>query len=240
MTRTTSVLDCAALAAAIFLAFTAAPLLGQPAGSTHPDLSGYWELRYDSMSIPPALLATPATAELAQAEVRHDLEAIRWCSNLGVPFIMGDRGPLDIRQSPTVIAMVARVQSSTRYIYTDGRKHPDKDDMEPSTNGHSIGHWEGDVLVVDTIGFNDLGATRIPGGGVRTPVSHLMERYRLLNGGARLSAVFTWEDPKVFQKPHTYEFRYYRIPRIDEPRILACDARDQERGRFLLGPNGDR
>ena len=202
MTRTTSILDRAPLAAALFLAFTVAPLLGQPAGSTHLDLSGYWELRYDSMSVPPALLAIPATAELAQTEARHDLEAIRWCNNLGVPFIMGDRGPLDIRQSPGVIAMVARVQSSTRYIYTDGRKHPDKDDVEPSTNGHSIGHWEGDALVVDTIGFNDIGATRIPGGGVRTAVSHLVALSPAQRRGAAIGRFHVGRSKDVSKAAH--------------------------------------
>jgi len=102
------------------------------------------------------------------------------------------------------------------------------------------GHWEGDTLVADTVGFNDRGATRIPGGGVRGPDSHLVERYRLLDGGARLSATFTWNDPKTFQKPHTYEFRYYRIKKINDPRILACDPGDQERARFVLGPDGSR
>jgi hypothetical protein len=223
------------------LAAVAAPAFGQNVGSAaHPDLSGYWELRFDSMSVPRASLATPVTAAIAEAQARHDVEAIRWCNNLGVPFILEDRAPLDIRQSPTVVAMVAKVQSSARYIFTDGRKHPDKEDLDPTTNGHSVGHWEGDTLVADTVGFNDRGATRIPGGGIRTPASHLMERFRLLDGGARLSAVFTWDDAKTFQKPHSYEFRYYKIPQISEPRILPCDQGDQDRARFLLGPDAPK
>jgi len=121
-----------------------------------------------------------------------------------------------------------------RYIYTDGRKHPNKDDYDPTTNGHSIGHWEGDTLIVDTTMFNDGGVTRIPGGGARTPDSHLVERYRLLAGGNRLSVVFTWEDSKMFQKPHTYEFRYYRIDRIAEPRMYNCNPNDAERAKFLV------
>jgi hypothetical protein len=233
--------SCAlALAAACFLAL-AVPSFGQAAMvGGHPDISGYWELRYDSMYVPRASLVTPMTPALADAQARHDIEAIRWCNNLGVPYILGGRSPLDIRQSPTVTAMIAKVQSSARYIYTDGRKHPDREDIDPTTNGHTVGHWEGDTLVADTVGFNDRGATRIPGGGVRTAASHLTERYRLLDGGARLSATFTWDDPKTFQKSHTYEFRYYKIKQISDPRILPCDPGDQERARFLLGPDGGR
>jgi hypothetical protein len=199
------------------------------------DLSGYWELRFDSFSVPKASV-TPAAASTTDAQMQHDVDAIRWCNNLGVPYILGGRAPLDIRQSPTVTAIVAMAPSSARYIFSDGRKHPDKEDLDPTTNGHSLGRWEGDTFVVDTIGFNDRGATRIPGGGVRTAGSHLVERYRLLDGGARLSATFTWDDAKIFQKPHTYEFRYYRIGPISGPRILPCDPGDQGRATFLMAP----
>jgi hypothetical protein len=224
----------ARIAASLFA--LASMALAQNAG-VHPDLSGYWELRYDSFSVPRASL-TPAAASGADAQMKHDIEAIRWCNNLGVPFILGDRGPLDIRQSPSVTAMVAMAQSSARYIFTDGRKHPDKEDLDPTTNGHSIGHWEGDTFVIDTVGFNDRGATRIPGGGVRTPDSHLVERYRLLDGGARLSATFTWDDVKVFQKPHSYEFRYYKTGPLAGTRVLPCDPGDQDRAKFLMAPDG--
>ena len=108
---------------------------------TPPDISGYWELRYDSFNIPAASLTAPAAADQPNQRQR-DLEAIRWCINVGVPALMGDRAPLDIRQSPTVTAVVAKSPSSVRYIYTDGHNHPDKDDFDPTTNGHSIGHWE--------------------------------------------------------------------------------------------------
>jgi len=90
--------------------------------------------------------------------------------------------------------------------------------------------------VVDTIGFNDRGVTRVPGGGVRTSNSHLTERYRLIGSGQRLDVTFTWEDANVFTKPHTYEFRYYRMPEISDPRMYPCNAKDPERAKFLLEP----
>ena len=201
----------------------------------HPDLSGYWELRYDSFNVPQASV-TPATAERAAAQIRHDIEAVRWCDPVGMPAIMGDRAPIDLRQSASVIGIVAKTQSSERYIFLDGRKHPEKDELDPTTNGHSTGRWEGEVLVVDTIGFNDRGITRLPGGGVRTSTSHLTERYRLMGNGQRLDVTFTWEDANVFTKPHTYEVRYYRIPEISDPRIFPCNAKDAERAKFLMEP----
>ena len=76
-------------------------------------------------------------------------------------------------------------------------------------------------MVVDTVGFHgERGVTSIPGGGFKTEKSHLVERYRLLGNGSVLSVTFTWTDPKVFASPHTYEFRYSRMPSYDQP-LLA-------------------
>ena len=80
--------------------------------------------------------------------------------------------------------------------------------------GDSIGHWEGNVLVVDTTMFlPDRGILSIPGGGFRTADSHLVERFQLLKNGQVLQLVSTWTDANVFKGPHTYEYRYNRMPR---------------------------
>jgi hypothetical protein len=86
---------------------------------------------------------------------------------------------------------------------------------------------------VDTVGFNDRGLTRIPGGGYRTPASHLTERIRMLANG-QLSIAFTWDDRSVFARPHAYEFRYTKVASIAEPRVHECFTNDQERSAFLL------
>ena len=87
-------------------------------------------------------MTTQAQAAV-ETQRKKDLDAIRGCVNVGMPALMNDRATLDIRQSASVIGMVAKSPSSTRYIYTDGRKHPDAEELEPTTNGHSIGRWEG-------------------------------------------------------------------------------------------------
>jgi hypothetical protein len=204
----------------------------------HPDFSGYWELRLDSFNVPAATLTPHATAAMA-AQAKNDADALSRCALLGMPALMNDRAPLDVRHSSRVIGMVAKSPSSTRYVYLDGRSHPPDDELEGTTNGHSIGRWEGDTLIVDTVGFNDRGVTRIPGGGYRTPGSHLVERYRLLDNGQQLSVVFTWEDRAVFQQPQTYEFRYYRIRQISDPRMFNC-VPNPERTRFLTAPPAAR
>jgi len=201
------------------------------APAPRPDFSGYWELRLDSFSVPRASLTGQAAAA-AESQTKKDADALSRCAVIGMPAVMDDRSTLDVRHAPKVIGIVAKSPSSTRYIYTDGRSHPAADELEPTTNGHSVGRWEGDTLIVDTVGFNDRGVTRIPGGGYRTAASHLVERYRLVDEGQRLSVVFTWEDPGVFQRPHVYEFRYAKVREISEPRVVNC-VPNAERTRFL-------
>src|SRR5205814_361879 len=79
-----------------------------------------------------------------------------------------------------------------RHIYMDGRKHPDLAGFAPSASGHSIGHYEGNVLVVDTIGLTPGG---VPGGGYRTAESHLTERMSVTPDGKRLQIQYTYDDP---------------------------------------------
>jgi len=213
----------------VAMAFAAVSLFGQT-----PNLSGFWELRFDSKNVPPAVLTSAMASEDRNAQFTLDMKAIRWCHFLGVPYVM-EGSTIDILQSLNTreILISSSLRSPARHIYTDGRGHVNPDTFDPVSNGHSIGKWQGDTLVVDTVGFSTEGLTAIPGGGRRTPDSHLTERYRLLNGGNRLSVIFTWEDPKVFTQPHTYEFRYYRSPKGTEAREFDCSAADEERAKFL-------
>ena len=201
------------------------------------DFSGFWELSPDSRRVPDANLIAGITSAVRAERARKDAYAIRWCNLLGMPFIMDSGRPLDIRQGRTAIIIVPEHASGPRYLYLNRSTHVGEDVFDPTTYGDSIARWEGDTLVADTIGFHpDRGITAIPGGGYRTATSRLVERYRLLENGNVLSVVFTWTDPKMFRAPHTYEFRYYRLPADYEPRTwLPCDPYNEERTRFLEG-----
>jgi len=218
-------------------------LSGVASAQTHPDLSGYWELTYlDSQHVPRAQLSPRVTRAVLDAQAKKDFKAVRWCNMLGMPAIMASPRPLDIRQTDRMMAIAAEVNAATRYIYLNRAAHISKDIFDPTTNGDSIGRWDGDTLVVDTIGFDpDKGLTAIPGGGFRTANSHLVERYRLVNNGSLLSVTFTWTDPGVYRTPHTYEFRYSRLPRDYEARLpVGCDPFDEGRTAFLTRGGGSR
>jgi hypothetical protein len=199
------------------------------------DISGFWELNFDSRRVPRASLLPAVTSARIDARASGDAYALRWCNLLGLPFVMDSGRPLDVRQGATVIIIVPENSSAPRYLYLNRSAHISDDVFDPSTNGDSIARWEGDTLVVDTVGFHgEHGITAIPGGGFRTEKSRLVERYRLMKGGAVLSVTFTWTDPTVFRTPHSYEFRYHRLPSTYEPRQwLPCDPHDEERAKFF-------
>jgi hypothetical protein len=94
-----------------------------------------------------------------------------------------------------------------RQIFMDGRGHPK--DGDPSWLGHSIGWWEDDVLVVDTVGFNDRGWT-----GRNQPRSedfHVIERYQRTSYGD-MELELTIEDPAVYKVPWVRQMPIYLAP----------------------------
>ena len=211
---------------------------GVSAPSVDPhDISGFWALTFDSRMVPPAKLAPGVTKAMLDQHAKTDAHATRWCNLLGTPFVMDPGMPIDIRQGTREIIIDAETSANPRHMYFRSA-HINPDIFDPSTNGDSIAHWEGDVLIVDTVGFaEDNGLTEIPGGGFRTAQSHLVERYHLVENGSILSVTFTWEDPTMFRTPHSYEFRYYRLPVQYQPMpMIPCNAYDGVRAKFLEGP----
>jgi len=92
---------------------------------------------------------------------------------------------------------------SWREIYMDGREHPGLDEYDPSYFGHSVGHWEGDELVIDTVHFNErFWFARRPTGMVHTDALHLIERISRPDYNT-LHYEVTIDDPKAYTRPWT-------------------------------------
>ena len=120
------------------------------------------------------------------------------CYPAGLPVIMTRVWPIAMVQLPTVVYMVSGFENAFRQIFIDGRKHTDDDLVIASFNGESIGHWEGDTLVVDTNAFIAEHHTI----DIGIPVSdqfHVVERIRLLDKGATLEIAYTMTDPKNWE-----------------------------------------
>ena len=93
------------------------------------------------------------------------------------------------------------IQTTFRIIPTDGRQHTPLDDLDGTWNGESIGHWEGDTMVIDTIGFNSSSYIDQVGGYFHSENMHVIER--LHRDGNMLTWQATVDDPDVLLKPWT-------------------------------------
>jgi hypothetical protein len=171
------------------------------------DLTGTWLHDSSKASFrfgPPYPKFTPEAqkefdaGQQATKEGRAYHDYIGQCYPAGMPVIMTRVWPIAMVQLPTVIYMVSGFENAFREIYLDGRPHMDPDLVVPSFNGESIGHWEGDTLVVDTTAFTPEHHTIDTG----VPISdqfHMVERMRLQNGGKSLEIAYTMTDPKMWE-----------------------------------------
>jgi len=128
------------------------------------------------------------------------------CWPAGVPDILNFGGPVYFLQQAQSITVLYQNGPNIRKIYFD-RNH--LANPKPSWYGESIGHYEGDALVVDTIGFN--GKAQVDRYGTpSTPALHVVERYRLIDDGKLLQVDFTIEDPGTFTTPWSASMSYRR------------------------------
>jgi hypothetical protein len=128
------------------------------------------------------------------------------CLPPGVPRMMATPFPFQIFQLPDRVLFLYEGGAHVwRVIYTDGRPHPK--DPNPTYLGDSVGHWEGDTLVVDVIGFNDR-TWLDQDGHPHTEALHVIERYTRRDE-MTLHYEVTIEDPKTYSKPWTTS---YTIP----------------------------
>lgn len=121
------------------------------------------------------------------------------CFPPGVPRVYLHPWPMQIVQSRDVVVMLFEYDSLRRVIYVDGRAHGTA--LVPLWMGDSIGHWEGDTLVVDTVNFNDkTWIDRL--GHPHSDALHLVERFRRLDHDHLVDDI-TIEDPKAYSRPWT-------------------------------------
>lgn len=187
-------------------------------GGVVPNFEGIWErppgmgIRFEPKNVPPpyvpAYAAKFQAAMAARARGEEVEDPTSKCLPPGMPRIMVATYPLEILQNKNQVTIIAEWSSQVRRIFTDGRPHPDDDHLDPTFNGHSIGHWEGQTLVVDTVGIR--GDTSFDA----SPLTHsdkmtVKERFRLLNPDL-IEDQITVTDPVAFTKPWVVTRTYAR------------------------------
>ena len=197
------------------------------------DLSGIWQSERDPNGRPGGIEGIVAprymidiTADLKPEEVPfqpwaealykqrrenllRDNPMIR-CLPAGVPRLDAYTHPYKIVQTPELLVILYESDTMFRQIFIDGRELPK--DPEPSWFGYSVGKWDGDVLVVETAGFNDQ--TWLDGfGHPHSDAMRLTERFRRVNTG-RMEIDIVIDDPKAYTRPLKYT----------QPQVLLPDT----------------
>jgi len=201
------------------------------APATPPDIVGVYQPIPNATTLPGGLKNAGTTNDLPLLPVAVQKmkavnlkdDAYKMCQPLG-PFRMMARldTKIELLPEPGMIVMLFEdlERGVMRTIYTN-RGHKEK--LEPTWMGDSIGHWEGDKLIVDTIGFN-TDTWLNDAGAQHSTALHLVERIRPVLAGKYLEYKVTAEDPQALAKPYTYT-RYYEKLKTE---IMEDICTDQE------------
>lgn len=191
-------------------------------------LTGMWSLSPEDAENDQKLVMplTPAAQVIRAAQKKAiqsgDVigENAKKCAPEGMPTMMVNEFALEFLETPDRVTIVNEASTLVRSVYLDEPDHTPG--LEPSWNGHSIGHWEGQTLVIDTVNFNDK-AGLFGFIGVHSSTTHLVERFRVIDGGQSLEGQFTFEDPRYLTQPWTHTVHYRRLPPHSELWEYACE-----------------
>ena len=175
----------------------------------HPDLTGVYLFAADPLAEPPQLQqwVEPIAAERLANSVRDHPHNSCLPGDVYAPG--GASFIVKFVQRPDLIVILFEDVPGYRQIFMDGRGHPER--INPTWMGHSIGHWEGDTLVVETIGFNDRGWTEIY---PRSEQMRLTERYTRTEFG-RVEAEIIIDDPGVFEAVWGFPMQLDLAPQLE-------------------------
>jgi len=151
------------------------------------------------------------------------------CLPIGLTQLHNHPQPRKIIQTPTLIVMLYEANGGIRQIFMDGRPLPNHD-PQPWWYGYSVGKWDGDTLVVETVGFRDGGWLDVNGAPL-TDAGKVTERFRRLNYGS-LEIEVTVDDPKAYTRPWTAVKMRQRLLPDDELIEFVCAENEKSSQHF--------
>jgi hypothetical protein len=208
-----------------------------PPGSAPPnpdphDFGGIWWLQgYEYMLGPEPGVVPPLKPEYLKVLERRiraknrgtpEADASTQCLPHGMPRLMESPYPIEIVQMPGRLTFLHEVAHNVRRIYLN---RPHLAHPKPTFLGDSVGHWDGDTLVVDTIGLNDRTFIDDEGSAHSTQL-HTIERYRKIEGGANLELIMTVDDPVTLEHPYSYRRIYHWRPDA-RPAEYVCEENNR-------------
>ncbi len=173
---------------------------------------------------------TPWAAELTKNYDASNYDPTGHCNPMGYTRSVNAPVPTAIVQTPKEIVFLHESMFAFHVVYLDGRKHPSADEARETTwYGHSVGHWEGNTLVIDTVGpFFESPRMLLDTAG--HPVSeklHLVERFQRTDA-THLAYEITVEDPKAFTKPWKNTRVWVLMPKGEEVMEYVCTENNKE------------
>jgi hypothetical protein len=217
----------------LFLTFASAALAQKSTAiprmpDGHPNLQGVWQHPYvpdmsrdgQDQKGAGALPFTPAGADDFKNYDVSKFDYTGHCLPFGLLRSMNVGGyPIQIMQNPDYLAFLFEQNTWFNVVYTDGRSHPKN--LDATWFGHSIGKWDGDTLVIDTIGFN--GRTRLDTlGHPHSDQMHVIQRLTLTDAD-NMTYEVTVDDPLYYTKPWTNTRRFWRMPKGQELIEYSCE-----------------
>jgi hypothetical protein len=257
----------AALGVAVFSVVASGGARAQSSRSALPDWTGIWAMQgntvFDRASVQPpngragepGVREFPPYTDEFEARYRRNIELVKQgkfpdpvstCGTPhGFPRIMNVPDVYEFAVTPTAVYVIAENGPNVLRIYTDGRKHPAADELWPTYNGASVGHWEGDTLVFTTISLkgskdNDVIVDRT--GLILSDASRATTRLRKIDDKT-MEAEIVIEDAKALKGPWKVTKRYVKQPPGTWAWDYACAENNRNpidsSGRTLtLGPDG--
>jgi len=213
-----------------------------------PDWSGVWELDWRSSftgaalvdkklpQLTPRYAASFAKYQAAQTRGEEEQTEQANCVPPGMPGIMTQPYPIEFLFTPGKVTIAIEAYSQMRRVFTDGRTHPA--DPDPTFAGHSVGHWEGDTLVVDTVGV--LPGTSLAPGIQHSSQLRIEERIRRISDDT-LQIHTTFRDPEALAEPWQVVRTYVRHRDWDiKEYVCTQNNRDSADSQGRAGINIER
>lgn len=168
---------------------------GRPGVREHPPYNGAWEKKYQ--------------ANLALVAAGKFVDPVSTCGTpAGMPRMLNLRDGMEWVVRPELVYNVSPNGGSVRRIFTDGRKHLQDDDLYATYTGDNVGHWEGQTLVIDTIGLRDDTLLDLTG-LIHSEDLHVVQRVRRV-GADILEVAMTLDDKTAFTRPWKVTKRFRR------------------------------
>lgn len=202
-----------------------------------PDLSGFWAVRFEQTPSGTELfekipndavfindagggelaegdygglkLTARALEEIRNYDFDYEFSTAYTCMPPSAAFYMQAPFPMEIHQGRDMIVLKMEYFDMVRIIFMDGRPHPD-DEYPNNKNGHSIGHWEGDELVVDTTHLES--GTFMNNGFNHSENIHMVERFKMSADGRTLWLIQIYDDPEVFEGRAARYMAWRKVP----------------------------